>query len=205
MNEILNIEQRSWEWRMARLGIVTASEASKVIAKGRGGAESAVRRDYMHRLAAERVTGEPVETYCNALMQRHADLEPEARAYYEFMTDNVVLPGGFACNDLAGASPDGLVDDDGLIEIKVKEPHLQVGILAKNRVPPEYLPQIQCQLWVTGRAWCDFVAYCSPKLDVLIKRVKRDDEYIANMEDAVRQFNAELDSLTEWLREKRSR
>lgn len=195
--QIIQCEQGSDEWRQARLGIPTASEFDTVQAKGRGGGESVTRRKYMLTLIGERLTGEIApEGYSNAHMERGKVMEAEARAAYAFLADVEPQQVGFVRNELAGASPDSLVGDVGLLEIKTKLPHLHLDVLQQDRLPPEHVAQVQGQLWVSGREWCDFVSYW-PKLRPFVKRVYRDETYIANLKIAVQDFTAEMLRLEE--------
>lgn len=199
MPEIFTFEQGTPEWRMARLGIPTASEFDTVMAKGRGGGPSVTRRKYMLTLIGERLTGEIApEGYQNAHMERGKVMEAEARNAYSFLADVEPVQVGFIRNEIAGASPDSLVTDVGLLEIKTKLPHIHLEVLAEDRLPPEHVAQVQGQLWVSEREWCDFVSYW-PKLRPFVKRIYRDEAYIANLAAAVRQFNDEMLALMETL------
>lgn len=192
MIEILNCEQGTDEWRRARLGLPTASEFDTVQAKGRGGGESVARRKYMLTLIGERLTGEIApDGYSNAHMERGKLMEAEARAAYAFMADVEPQQVGFVRNGIAGASPDSMIGESGLLEIKTKLPHLHLDVLQQDRLPPDHVAQVQGQLWVSGREWCDFVSYW-PKLRLFVKRVHRDEQYIATLKIAVEQFTEEL-------------
>lgn len=194
--EIFNVEQGTPEWKACRIGIPTASEFETVLRKsGRGpGGTSKERRTYMLKLIGEALTGEPMESFSNAHMERGKAMEDEARKYYELAVDVTTQRIGFMRRGRAGASPDSLVGDDGLLEIKTKLPHLQLEVLDAGQVPAEHLPQIQGQLWISGRAWVDFVSYW-PGIRPFIKRVHRDDAYIAELAAAVEAFNKDLDAL----------
>lgn len=189
--EIINCDQNSEAWLRARLGIPTASQFATVMSKGKGTQPSKSRRTYMLKLLGERLTGEPADNFTNRHMERGHEMEPEARAAYAFMTGNEPKLVGFIRSGEKGASPDSLVGNDGLSEIKTKLPHLHLDALLRNEVPAEHVPQIQGQIWVAEREWCDFVSYW-PKLDPFIKRVYRDDEYIKKLSDSVDQFTDEL-------------
>ena len=192
--QIFDCEQGSDEWFRCRLGIPTASEFKSVLAKGEG----KTRRSYMMKLLGERFTGEPAEGFTNIHMQRGREMEAEARRFYVSMTDAAVGRIGFLRNGSTGCSPDSLVGCDGMLEIKTRLPHLQLELLLDDKVPSEYVAQIQGQLWVAEREWCDLIVYW-PKLRPFIKRVKRDEPYISALAAEVRQFNADLDALTERL------
>jgi hypothetical protein len=183
------MDQRSDEWFAARLGIPTASEFGTVMAKGEG----KTRRSYMYKLAGEIITGQPTEGYTNAHMERGKTLEDEARQLYSFMTDQQPIQVGFGRRGRAGCSPDSLVDDNGMVEIKTRLPHLMVETLLKGEMPPEHKAQVQGALWIFDREWLDFVAYF-PRMPLFVTRVTRDNGYIANMAGEVSRFNDELDA-----------
>lgn len=192
------IVQGSAEWIAIRLGKVTASRVADVMAKTKTGF-GASRANYMAELIAERLTGEAVASYTNAAMQWGTDQEPNARAAYEFRTDETVDLLGFAAHPeikMAGASPDGLVGDAGLVEIKCPNTATHIDTLLGATVPSKYLAQMQFQLACTGRKWCDFVSY-DPRLpesmSLFVARIERNDKDIAEMEIAIKAFLAELD------------
>jgi hypothetical protein len=189
-------EQGSPEWFLARAGIPTASEFATVMARGKGGGESVTRRKYMLTLLGERMTGEVVEGYSNQHMERGKAMEAEARDLYLFRTDSQLRTAGIFINDDigAGASPDSVIGDDGLVEIKTKLPHLQLDLLLSGGLPAEHKAQVQGQLLVTGRQWVDFVSYW-PKLPLHVVRVERDEPYLATLKQAIADFNGELGAL----------
>lgn len=190
---IFDCPQNSAEWFAARMGIPTASEFSTIMAKGRGGGDSVTRRKYMLTLAAQIITGECVQAWAgNEHTERGHAMEDEARQFYAFQKDADPQRVGFMRRDRAGASPDSLLSTDGLLEIKTKLPHLQLDVLEQDRLPPEHVAQVQGQLYVSGRDFCDFVSYW-PKLPLFVKRVLRDDAYIATLTQAIADFNGELD------------
>lgn len=201
MMEVFTCEQGTDEWLRCRLGIPTASMFATVMAKGRGGkGESKTRRDYMLKLLGERLTGDLMESYSNAHMERGKEMEAEARAAYEFQQDVECVQVGFVRNGDKGASPDSLVGGAGTLEIKTKLPHLHLDALLRNEMPVEHRAQVQGQLWICEREFCDFVSYW-PKLPIFITRVYRDDEYInETLAPAVAQFCDELDTLTDQLK-----
>lgn len=189
---IYDCEQNSPEWTKARAGICTASEFDTVMARGRSKNEPSVtRRKYMLRLIGERLTGEVIEGYKNEHMERGHAMEDDARAAYAFKFDAELRRVGFMRRSDAGCSPDSLIGDDGALEIKTKLPHLQLECLLSNEVPTEHLKQINGQLWISGRAWCDFVSYW-PGLPLFVKRVERDEALIAEIAASVAAFNDEL-------------
>lgn len=195
--QFVDCEQNTPEWLSARKGLATASNFHAIMASGRGGAPSETRRKYLYDLAGEILTGEcaPVG-YTNAHMERGHLVEPEARAWYIFHAEQEVTRVGFIINSVlrAGVSPDGLIGTEGLLEIKSRLPRLQLELLESGELPPEHKHQVQGAMWVTGRKWCEFVAYC-PKLPPFKIRVPREEVYIASIAVAVRAFNAELDTL----------
>ncbi len=190
--------QRSAEWFEARLGKVTASRIADVVARTKSG-WGASRENYMAELICERLTGEPAAGYVSAAMQHGIDTEPEARAAYEMWTDSTVTEVGFVPHPeiaMSGASPDGLVGDDGLIEIKCPGTARHIKTLLGGTIDRRYLLQMQWQMACTGRAWCDFVSYdprISPEMQLWIERVERDDETIDWLTKEVVAFLEELD------------
>lgn len=197
--QIIQCEQGSEEWFAARLGIPTASEFSTVMASGRGGGESKTRRTYMMKLAGEILTGQPMDSFSNAHMERGKEMEAEARSYYSIVHGIEVQQVGFIRNGDKGYSPDGLIGTEGAAEIKTKLPHLLIDTLVRDQVPPEHMAQLQGGLWVSEREWIDFVAYW-PGLPMFRKRVTRDEKYIAVLAQAVADFNEELAALVEQIR-----
>lgn len=202
MIEVLDMEQGSPEWYQARLGIVTASEFATVMAQGRGGGDSKTRRTYMLKLMGERLTGEPAYHYQNDHMERGKGMEAEARDMYVFLSDLEPRQVGFIRNGKVGCSPDSLIGNDGMLEIKTKLAHLQLDVLLSDAFPSEHVAQVQGQLWVAEREWCDFVSYW-PKLKPFTKRVYRDEAYIKNLETAVAIFENEMAALLDRLQPKK--
>ena len=198
----LNCIQGSPEWFTARLGIPTASNFGKILTAG--GKASTSRKTYADKLLAEWLAGKPVDQMeTTAWMQRGNELEQQARDNYEFETGNEVDQIGFVYLDVkrkAGCSPDGYVGEDGLIEIKCPKASSLVGYYGKP-CPSKYVPQVQGQLWICEREWCDFYAY-HPDLLPCIIRVERDEKYIKLLAEAVAEFNEYLDkrkkALKEW-------
>lgn len=181
---ISNFEQGSQEWLESRLGRPTASNFSKLITPT--GKPSSSADAYINELIAQRITGELPEFYTNAAMERGNELEPAAKTLYELMHDVEVVEVGLCLHDTfeCGASPDGLVGNDGGIEIKCPLPHTHVSYLRDGKVPSKYIPQIQGCLWITEREWWDFMSY-NPSMQDLIVRVYRDEAYIKKLADAV--------------------
>lgn len=193
-----DVIQGSAEWLAIRCGRVTASRMSDLMAKTKTG-YGASRANYMAELIAERLTGQPAERFTNEAMRWGSEKEPEARAAYEFVTGQDVVEVGFVQHpsiDMTGASPDGLVGDDGLVEIKAPNTSTHIDFLLSGTVPQKYVLQMAWQMCCTGRQWTDFVSY-DPRLplsmQLFIKRVPRDDVMIADMEAEVRAFLAEVD------------
>lgn len=199
MTTIINCEQRSDEWFKARLGRLTSSRASDAFATLKSGkGEAASRRNLRVSLALERLTGQPCEDrYSNKHMDRGVELEPEAVAVYEATKGVFVERVGFISHDelMAGYSPDGLVEPDGLIECKAPIPAVHLGYF-RDGIPSDYLTQIRHALWMTGRAWADFVSYCTAfpeDMQLYVKRVYALDLDIPGYERDVRAFLADVD------------
>jgi putative phage-type endonuclease len=193
------IIQGSSEWFYQRLGKVTASRVADVIAKTKTG-YSTSRDNYMAQLVVERLTFTKQESYTNAAMQWGTDTEPFARAAYEATHGVMVEEVGFVRHpsiEWAGASPDGLVGDDGLVEIKCPNTATMIETLLSQKVPGKYFIQMQFQLACTGRKWCDYVVFdprMPAKAQLFVKRVDRDDAYIAEIEAEIVKFLAEVES-----------
>lgn len=197
----INIEQGSDEWKQARLGHVTASNMADVMSKGKGTAEAVGRYKYKVKLVAERLTQTAGESFTNAAMEWGIEQEQFACIEYEASQNVFLERTGFWLHPTIkwlGVSPDRLVGDEGLIEVKCPNTTTHLGYLFENRVPPDYYKQIQCQLWVTGRKWCDFVSY-DPRLpkrnQLLIVRTERDESLIKEMEAETVQFLSEVNQL----------
>lgn len=182
-------------WKAARTGIPTASEFKSILAKGEG----KTRRTYMMKLLGERLTGEPAENYTNEHFDRGKAMEADARKLYEFDRDVSCTLVGFIRNDKAGCSPDSLIGDSGMLEIKTKLPHLQAEVLLAGKLPPEHIAQVQGGLWIAEREWQDFTSYW-PKMPLFVTRVTRDGAYIRNLASEVSRFCDELEELTAKLR-----
>jgi putative phage-type endonuclease len=201
------MEQRTPEWFAKRLGLVTASRIADVMAKVKAGT-AASRSGYMAQLVTERLTGQPTEGYQSAAMEWGIEQEGAARAAYEARTGVLVDEVDFVRHPIleAGASPDGLVGEDGCIEIKCPNTATMLEYIEDRSVPRKYLLQMQWQLACTGRNWCDFVAY-DPRLpehlQLLVIRVPRDEEVIEQIAAEVGRFVTELRDRVEHLRELR--
>lgn len=192
---VVDCEQGSEEWFAAKCGVPSASEFHSILAKGEG----KVRKSYMLRLAAERYLGRAVETFKSKAMDRGKRMEPEARDLYAFTRDVDPVLVGFIRNGEVGCSPDSLIGDDGLLEIKTKEPDLLIERLLIGNFPPEHVAQCQGALWVAEREWIDIAVYW-PGMPLYVKRATRDDKYIAVMAAEVARFNAELVDMVERVR-----
>jgi putative phage-type endonuclease len=187
------MEQRSEEWFAARCGKVTASRVADIVAKTKTG-YSASRENYLAQLVCERMTGKPAESYSNTAMQWGTDQEPFARAAYEAAKDVLVQEVGFVVHPTiegAGASPDGLVGDFGLVEIKCPNTATHIQTLLDQKVPEKYNIQMQLQMACTGRQWCDFASF-DPRMEeglqLFIKRVEYHPLYVAELEKEVINF-----------------
>ena len=192
------IEQRSSAWFEARLGRVTASRVADVIAKTKSG-YSASRDNYMAQLICERLTGQQGESFTNAAMTWGTETEPLARSAFEAYADVMVEEVGFVPHPRirdSGASPDGLVGAEGMLEIKCPNTATHIDTLLTQTVPGKYITQMQWQMACCERQWCEFVSF-DPRLpqdlQLFVKRVEFDPEYVAMLEKEVIQFLAELD------------
>ena len=190
------IVQGTPEWLACRSGIPTSSKFSTVLAKGEG----KTRAKYMRQLAGEIITGRPMESYSNAHMERGHEMEPEARAHYAFLTDADIKQVGFIRNGQKGCSPDSLIGENGMLEIKSKLPDLVIECIERGSFPPEHKAQCQGALWVAEREWIDIVVYW-PDMPIFINRAYRDEAYIADLSRAVSAFNDELAALVERIRD----
>jgi hypothetical protein len=207
-------DQRTEDWYAARLGKATASRFKDAIATkkqtekqkkdGLPGDPMQAQLDYCTELVVERLTGQRAQKFVTAAMQ-WGDHEPAARAAYERVTGRIVEETGFVAHDtlMAGCSPDGLVDWDGLIEIKCPfntANHIETLL---NGMPAEHTAQVQGQMWITGREWCDFVSYdprMPAELQLHVQRIQRDEAFIADLERRVTSFLAEVGNQVEALR-----
>lgn len=197
--------QGSPEWMKERAGHATASCFRDILARVKVG-EAATRRKLRVRLVTERLTGIPIDGYQSAAMLWGTATEPQARMAYEAATGAVVLETGFLLHpaiEWCGASPDGLIGDDGLLELKCPESQTHLEWLEAGAVPSEHIPQIQGQMAVTGRQWVDFCSF-DPRfpehLQLFIVRVKRDDAYIEDLQKQIRVFLAEVEQMETRLR-----
>lgn len=197
--------QGSEEWFEARLGKVTASKIAAVMASGRDGKPSATRANYEAQIVVELLTGRAAESFQNDAMRHGTETEAQARASYTFETGRDVQEVGFVPHPriaMAGASPDGLVGDEGLVEIKCPNTATHIATLLSRKTPTEYMKQMQFQMACTGRAWCDFVSF-DPRLpddlQMIAIRVPRDEAMIEEIEAAIIVFLADVDAKIEAL------
>jgi len=195
---MIELVQRSPEWFAARLGSLGASEVYEAIARTKTG-WGASRANVMARKIVERLTGVPQDTYVNAAMQNGIDTEPEARTAYEFWRNVTVEEIGLVRHPSipnTHASPDGLISDDGLLEIKCPQSAKHIETLLGQAIDLRYHTQMQWQMACSGRQWCDFVSY-DPRMPehmrLFVQRVDRNDERIEELEEMVRDFLGELD------------
>lgn len=192
------LEQGSPEWFAERRGKVTASRVADVMARTKSG-WGAGRGNYMAQLIAERLTGETADSFTSGAMQWGIDTEPQARAAYEFYTDNTVTEVGFVNHfdiTMSGASPDGLIGDDGLVEIKCPNTSTHINTLLGASIDRKYRLQMQWQMACCKREWCDFVSFdprMPPRMQLHVERVERDMEVIRELETGIREFLDELD------------
>jgi len=197
-------EQRTPEWFAARLGRATGSRFNDIMARTRSG-YSASHKNYAAELVVERLTGTQAENYASVAMQWGTDNEPVARLQYMLASGNDVEETGFWIHDelMAGASPDGLIGEDGLLEIKCPNSATHLETLVKKCLPRQYQAQVQGQMWITGRNWCDFVSF-DPRLtgnaQMFTIRVERDEIYIAELQEEVGQFLEEVADLVEFVK-----
>lgn len=201
-------EQGSPEWFAARSGKATASRVVDILATIKTG-ESASRKNYRADLVVERLTGNKTEGFSSPAMQWGVETEPQARAAYEARTGNFVDQIAFVDHPTIpnfGCSPDGLVGDDGLIEIKCPNTSTHIDYIEDDQAPKKYIGQMMAQMACTGRKWCDFVSF-DPRLpdglQLFVVRLYKDDKYILAMEDAVITFLKEVDEKVKFLNAKK--
>ena len=199
------IEQGSPEWFALRLGKVTASRIADVLAKVKTG-EAVTREDYRTELVVQRLTNKPSETFTNPAMEWGTLQEPMARIAYEAHANVFVEQVSFVEHptiEWFGCSPDGLVGEDGLLEIKCPSSKNHIKYLLGGKPPAKYVPQMQCQMAVTGRKWCDFVSY-DPRLpedlQLFVVRLERDVSFIMSMEEEVDKFLKEVNVMVNKLK-----
>ena len=192
------IEQGTPEWQALRIGKLTASRVADMLATVKTG-ESMSRKNLRADLIAERLTGNKTDSYTNSAMNWGVETEPQARVAYEVFSYNFVDQVAFVDHPTIanfGCSPDGLVGDDGLIEIKCPNTSTHLEYIETRKPPSKYMTQMMSQMAVTGRKWCDFVSF-DPRLPdglkLLVVRIERDEEVIAKIESEAIKFLAEVD------------
>ena len=205
----MSLQSGNPDWHARRLGKVTASRVFSIIDTDKSGKPKASYDNLMHDLALETITQTPTAFFVNSYMADGTRQEPIARVTYELEHLVDVEQVQFVDHPtikLAGASPDGLVPPDGLIEIKAPQPKTYTEYMLKDVIPPEYYTQIHWQFaCMPERKWCDFVAFCDrmpPEIRMHVKRIERDDKYVERLENAVREFIEKLEELTDRLRSK---
>ena len=192
------MEQRSEEWFAARCGKVTASRVADIIARTKTG-PSASRENYLAQLVCERMTGKPAESYSNSAMAWGTEQEPFARAAYESAKDVLVEEVGFVPHPSfseAGASPDGIVGEFGLVEIKCPNTATHIQTLLEQKVPEKYITQMQWQMACTQRHWCDYVSFdprMAEGLQLFIKRIEFDPVFVGKLDKEIINFLLDLE------------
>jgi len=200
----MEAEQRTEEWFENRLGKATASNFNDIMSTIKTG-YSASRKNYRAKLVIERLTNERQDTYKSAEMQWGIDNEPTARLAYEAETGDVVTDAPFVQHTLleAGASPDGYINDDGVLEIKCPNSATHIETLASKKIPRQYIAQVQGQMWITGRKYAKFVSF-DPRMPInaqmIIIDVPLDDAYIERLEKEVVSFLEEVEAETEFVK-----
>lgn len=192
--------QRSPEWFAKRLGKFTGSQFASLMA----GESTETYQGYLREKAWERLTGKAVQMFTNDAMQHGIDTEPQARSYYEFVTDSLVEEVDFIIHrelDFIGVSPDGLIGADGMLEIKCPQPRTHVEYLAAKKMPAKYRWQVQGQLWVAGRDWCDFVSFHPDCEHQLIVRVEKNEKDHAALAERAMAANEAVNAIIEKIKE----
>ena len=198
------MNQGTPEWLAMRAGHCTASRFKDVLAKGKG----ITRRNYLTQIVTERLTGLPCESYRNAAMEWGIQQEPMARLSYEASRGVLVVETDFVTQDgiaWVGCSPDGLIGEDGGVEIKCPQQSAVHVETLTSKMPTEHRAQIQGALWITGRKWWDFISYdprMPENLQLYVERIERDEDYIKTLADEVAAFLSEVESIETQLRER---
>lgn len=206
---VSNAEQGTDEWKVDRIGFVTASCTDAVMAKGQGKS----RETYLTKTVCEMLTGKPIKGYKSAYMQNGNDLEDTGRQLYEAIQETVVEQVGFYYlpDEKIGASTDGLVGEDGMIEIKNVLPSEQIRLIRLGTISGKYMKQMQTNLYVHDRQWCDYVSVSlgddnegelPDKFKVKIIRVERDEAMINEIRSSVVEFHKDVQKIIEILKEK---
>lgn len=199
------MEQGTEEWFAARVGKVTASKINDVMAKLKSGGEAADRKNYRVQLAVERLTGQKADTFTNGAMQWGIDHEDDARSAYCFVSGYDVDQVGFIDHPkipMSGCSPDGLIGDEGMVEIKCPNTATHVEWMLAGKVPSKHINQMQWQMECAGRKWCDFVSY-DPRmpidLQLFVVRAQRDDTQLDSITFEVYSLLSEVEAMVESL------
>ena len=193
------IEQGSPEWHEQRRGKATASRIADIMAKTKSG-PSASRANYLAELVAERLTGKVADGFDTPAMRWGRECEPLARSAYEAISGEIVelVPMiDHPSIEMAGASPDGMVGDQGLVEIKCPNTATHINTILSGQVDKKYVYQMQWQMACTGRAWCDFVSFdprLGPEMQMYVTRVERDEDAISDIASEVKKFLFEVES-----------
>lgn len=201
---LLDLQQRTHSWHEARLGCVTASRIADVTARTKSG-YGAARQTYMRQLMAERISGMPTETVASPAMRWGTQVEPYAVAAYEELTQTETLPVSFIRHpdiEFAGASPDRLIAEDGLLEVKCPTTPTHIDTLLSGEIAERYVLQMQWQMACTGRSWCDFVSFdprLPPHYQYFVTRTERNDAVIARLEAEAASFLIEIEHRLEAL------
>jgi YqaJ-like viral recombinase domain len=203
MPEIIDVAQNSAEWLLARAGLPTCSEYATLLAKGRGGGDSVTRKKLVNVKAGELFTGAPAESFSNAHMERGHAMEQEAADRYAFEANADLQVVGFIKRGRTGGSPDRLIGNNGILEIKTKLPAILIDVIKADEFPSEHKAQCQGLLMVSEREWIDLCCYW-PGMPYFVKRAYRDEAYIKTLTDAVDAFNDEVDAVLEMLRKYRA-
>lgn len=207
------IEQRTDEWHKQRAGRITGSRFADAMAMDKRNPLKSTesRNKYLREIVAEIISGEPPAEIDSRPLAWGRDAEPIARSEYEDETGNIVKDAGFTLHpqyDFVGASPDGLVGADGIIEIKCpysREVHVRT--MLEGDMPSEHMAQVQGVMWVTGRQWCDFISYrpdFPEEARMFVKRIERDDAYIADMEQKLLRFWEEVQAAVAKIKQRKS-
>ncbi|MDP2621569.1 MAG: YqaJ viral recombinase family protein [Hyphomicrobiales bacterium] len=206
---VIDFPQGSDEWKLARCTKVTASRIDAVLSRARDRkSEGATRRKYKAQIVAEILSGMPQESrFSNKAMEDGIQNEPFARAAYDVAKNTFVEQVGLVLHptiERSGASPDGLVGTDGLVQFKCPEPHTHLGYVLDGVVPPEYEPQMLWEMACTERKWCDFASYCDvfPQHQLFVVRFNRDEQRIREITAEVNVFLSEVDEIIERLNRK---
>jgi len=186
---VSEFKQGTEDWLIERSSIPSASNFAKILTTK--GAASTMAGTYMNQLLAEWYVGGPVDVEEGSFwMNRGNELEPEARGIYEIISNNSTKQVGFCFKDekkMVGCSPDSLIGDDGLLELKCPKASTMVSYILGRRLPLKYFQQVHGQIWITGRQWCDFMAY-HPEFEPFMIRVERDEEFIGHLEKRIGDF-----------------